>query len=521
MPVNKKTRTIPRRVLQIEDELKSAFMLKVTFKFQSAIFVCFLTSLVLAQNAVPRFETAGCAVPIPQGEKVECGYLVVPEDRKSKDGKTIRLPVIVLKSDSPNPKSDPILRTLGGPGASSLRMVTGRRFSPWLKDRDMIVFEQRGTKYAQPALECPEVSDAKINAVKRHLALKAAKAEELKAVKICRQRLLKQGVNLAAYNSRESAADIEDLRRALKIEKINLLGVSYSARLMLNVMRDFPDGIRSVAVESVLPLEVNYDEVGVDGIVRALDLFFGKCRADSACKTAFPNLENGFYDFVKKANSNSISIRVKDQKDAADVEVKLNGDDVVTWLADYSLSSDGGAIAAAPLKIQAILEGDYTSLKDYADSKLHSDGYSLGMRYSVWCREEFPFENRTKIAAQSSLYPKLKGYEVQALPEVCRIWDVPPAEKIENQAVKSEIPTLVLTGEYDAYTPPAWGKATVENLKNGYFIEIPWVGHGPSFNSPSCVGEIIARFFNDPLTAPNSDCGEKINKHFKFKNQKN
>lgn len=133
------------------------------------------------QNSVPRFETSDCAVPIPKDEKIKCGYLIVPEDRTVKNDKTIRLPIIILQSDNPNPKPDPILRTLGGPGASSLRMVTGRRFSPWLKERDMIIFEQRGTKHAQPALECPEVGEANINSAKKQFDEKTAKKLEFES----------------------------------------------------------------------------------------------------------------------------------------------------------------------------------------------------------------------------------------------------------------------------------------------------------------------------------------------------
>lgn len=493
-------------------------LLRTVFRLIPCLYICAFACFINAfgQRPVPRFEASDCAVSIPKGERVQCGYLVVAEERTLKNSPTIRLPIITLKSDNPNPRPDPILRTLGGPGGSSLRMVTGRRFSPWLRNRDVIIFEQRGTKYSQPALECPEVDEAHINSAKQNYEAKTARLREVKAAKACFDRLVKQGVNLAAYNSRESAADIEDLVNTLRLDKINLYGVSYSARLMLNVLRDYPNRVRSVVLESTLPPEVNYDEVGVDGIVRSLDLLFANCRTDSDCANAFPKLESDFYELVKKTASNPISVSVKDAKSGENISVRLNGNDIVTWLVDYSLSSDGRAIAAAPSQINQVIQSDYAPLKDYAESKLSPSFYSWGMRYSVWCREEMPFENGRKISRQSTLYPKIKGYEVQSLPSVCGAWKIPPAEKIENLPVKSDVPALILAGEYDAYTPPAWGKSVSGNLKNSFFYEVPWVGHGPGFNSPSCLSEMVADFFDAPTSAPKSECLDKIRGHFKF-----
>jgi pimeloyl-ACP methyl ester carboxylesterase len=467
------------------------------------------------QQPVPRFETSECAVPVPAGEKVECGYLVVREDRTLKNSPAIRLPIIILQSDNPQPQPDPILRTFGGPGSSSLRMINSRRFSPWLKDRNVIIFEQRGTRYTQPALECPEVNDANINSAKQNLDAKTARANEVRAARACHERLTKQGINLSAYNSAESAADIEDLRRVLKLDKINLHGVSYSARLMLNVMRDYPQGIRSVVLESTLPPQVNYDEAGVDAIVRSLNTLFRNCKSDARCAVAYPKLEEEFYAVVSRLNKQPISASVKDAKTGGASDIKLDGNDFATWLIDYLLSQDAEAIADAPLVIHQTFEGKYDAFKRYANEKTSPSTSALGMRYSVWCGEEMPFENRRKITSQSFRYPQLKGYEVMALPDICRVWTVRAAKRIENSSVKSDVPTLILTAEYDAYTPPAWGALAAQRLKNSFLFEVPWAGHGPAFSSP-CAREMIAEFFARPAIAPKSDCLRQVKQKYSF-----
>lgn len=461
-----------------------------------------------AREAVPRFEAAACAVALPEAEKdrARCGYLVAAENRKRRGGRIIRLPVIVLKSSSPNPAPDPVLRTLGGPGVSSLRMVRGRPSSPWLKERDLVIFEQRGTRYARPVLDCPEVDAAKIKNAETNADEKSAARREVEAAKACRDRLTKEGVDLAAYDSAESAADIEDLRRVLGYKKWNLYGVSYSARLMLEVMRYYPEGVRSVVLESVLPPSVNYDEVGVDGAMRSLKVLFSNCAAEAECAGTYPGLEKVFYDLVRRANSEPIQFGVKRQGSAEPLTLRLTGHDITTWVLDYILSAEAEKILAAPSLIYRVSRGDYEPLKDYAESKVSPEGYAWGMRYSVWCREEMPFENRRTIAAQSRRHPPLRGYRIQgSLPAICDAWGVPPAGRGANRPVTSDIPTLILAGEYDAYTPPAWGQLAARTLRNSYFYEVPGVGHGPGFFS-ACAIRLANDFLRDPSTAPKHAC---------------
>jgi len=272
------------------------------------------------------------------------------------------------------------------------------------------------------------------------------------------------------------------------------------------VIRDHPEGVRSVVLESVLPPQVNYDEVGVDGAKRALDRFFANCVADSKCAASHPTLEKTFYETARRFNEAPIEMSVKPGDSAETLKLKLNGDDLITWLLDYILSADAEAVAAAPTQIGMIARGDYRPLNMYAGDKTATGHYMLGMRYSFWCREEMPFENRRMIAAQAQKYPELRGYEIQpALLAVCDVWKVPAAKPRENQPVKSNIPTLILSAEYDAYTPPAWGQLTTKNLSRSYYFEVPGVGHGPGFSS-NCARKMIADFLNNPSAPPDSAC---------------
>ena len=169
----------------------------------------------------------------------------MPEDRSRPDGPTIRLHVGVFESESADPAPDPMLYLGGGPGENSTEATSfgfQTRIEPFLATRDYVVLDQRGTGYSRPSLDCPELDSA----FKEHLDEDLTREEERslhqQAIFECHDRLLSEGVNLAAYRSAESAADVEDLRLALGYDSWNIHGVSYGTRLALTVMRDFPDG---------------------------------------------------------------------------------------------------------------------------------------------------------------------------------------------------------------------------------------------------------------------------------------
>ncbi len=468
-----------------------------------------LNALNATTETVPRIEGGECAVIVPPNEKTECGYLVVFEDRSTNKGKTIRLPFIRMKSDRAVPLPDPILYTGGGPGSSSLGQVRNRRYIPYLKNRDYILFEQRGTRYSQPSLECPEVNEARLTATKQNLTKSDYVKAELKAVRACREKLQSRGVNLSAYNSAASAADIEELRRLLNYQKWNLYGISYSTRLMLTVMRYYPDGIRSVLLDSVLPPSVNYDETSVESVMRSLNLLFNTCKMDAECNAAYPNIEAQFYLLVQRLDAKPVFVKVKNPESKTEIKLLLDGKDVVNGV--YSALETGYRLGSLPSLISRAERSNNQALTTLAETKLETLGFSWGMRYSVWCSEEMPFQNRSLIKNQvRAAFPKLKGFGIQSnFPAICDIWKVKPASKIESQPVKSSIPTLILAGQYDPDTPPSWGKLASTTLTNSRFFELPGMSHIPTFGS-SCAQELAVAFFANPQSDFDSKCVEKM-----------
>lgn len=458
--------------------------------------------------AVPRFETGDCVVPIPKSVTAVCGKLVVRESRKRAGSNVIRLPVVIIKSTSPKPAPDPIVYTAGGPGAGTLRSVRGAaNLAPILSERDYIFFEQRGTAQAEPSLACPEVDEALHDARLQNLDSSSARRLEVSAAGKCRVRLKQLGVDLSAYNSAASAADLEDLRRALGIRTWNLFGISYSTRLMLNYVRDYGEHVRSVVLDSVLPPSVNWDEGDVDRIMDSLDKIIARCESDAKCAASHPRIKTRFIEFLRRANKTPLTIEVAsgDRK----LPVSIDGNDIFDLV--YNLLENNYALDEILLKIEKLVGGDTSPVSPYAENLISGSGFIWGMRYSVWCSEEMPFQRRSRIGAQANKYDFIRGFKVQgSLPEICDVWKVERAESRENTPVRNRnVPLLIFGGRYDPDTPPEWGKLVSTWFTKSYFYEIPNSTHGAN-NNGCTFARITTSFVRAPTIRPDDACVKLI-----------
>ena len=312
--------------------------------------VCMSLLLVVAAacgqtepSVKPSYEVAECKFTPPRGRNVECGYLTVPEDRSNSGGATIRLHVAVFKSASENPAADPIVYLEGGPGGSTLELISltfNSFFAPLQRDRDLILFDQRGVGVSEPVLDCPEAVEAVYDSLGKDLSTEAWASRNTESACLCRDSLTDSGVNLSAYTSAENAADLNDLRQALGYQEWNLLGVSYGTKLALTAMRDFPQGIRSVILDSTYPPQVDAYSSIYSGADRAFAVLFDGCSADPVCDAAYPELETRFYELVDELEQNPVQLRIAHPLTGRSVRSVLDGDALVGFLFQSLYATD-------------------------------------------------------------------------------------------------------------------------------------------------------------------------------------
>lgn len=490
------------------------FLKKPQVKLIVLLFALLFNSGVFSQvphEFQPSFEKSRKTThKIKKGQNYTFGYLEVLENRSNSKSKTIKVPVYIFKSRSDQPKKDPIIYTVGGPGSTTMPSAQYMNYYQYLDDRDFILIEQRGNYYAEPHLDCPEWARALYQSNLPNFD--AATHNQLfeKAAKSCRERLVNNGIDLNGYNTNEIAADINDLVEVLEIEEYNLLTMSYSTKIAQVLMRDYPEKIRSVVMDSPLPLEVNYDEESVKNVLESLDSLLTDCLDSEECNSIYPNIRRRFHDYLVEKTMEPLKVSVENPINGSLETFHLKGADLITVFTSASTSD----VANIPFEINKLLNGDLVTVKNKLIQLFDEpgSGAGLGMRLSVWCAEENPFNSQEVINQEKIKYPRVEGLSPAVFDnDICKIWSVKSVGLIENQAVVSDIPTLLISGEYDNETPAKWAREMLKNLPNSYHLVFKGWKHTPTTNwSNQCAMQAANEFFNNSNKIPNPDCFDVI-----------
>ncbi len=442
----------------------------------------------------------------------ECGYLTVPADYDDPSAGTYEIAVAVFPATGERTSDVPVIYLEGGPGGHALEGLEisgGVILEPLNEARDVIIFDQRGAGFSEPALSCPETRELTRDLISQALPLAEENERYLDALQTCRDRLVVEGIDLSLVNSAANAADVNRLRIALGHERWDLFGSSYGTRLAQNVMRDYPDGVRRVVLDSSYPLEFDFFARFASGSERAFRLLLDSCAADAACNEHYPDLEGTLIEAFDRLSDSPEPGTASFSLEGEQVDTLMTGErlawlvfealyqtSVIPWLPEIITEAANGNVEPANLML--------------SNSLINDVFFSVGMHFSTRCADETAFTTEAAIAASieaSSLFTRLldsEGTYAQDAIDICALWDVQPSPPVENEPVRSDIPTLVLAGEFDPITPPSSGMAVTANLSNATFVEFPAVGHGIILEG-DCAKSIINAFL-DGEDAPDTSC---------------
>lgn len=463
----------------------------------------------------PILEKVDCPFDVPRGANVSCSYVIVPEDRAGDPSHTIRLAVAVYHSTNPNHAPDPVVFLQGGPGGEAVKLITSyyrQLVVPILKNRDFIAYDQRGTGLSEPALNCDELSKAYLQDVEGIIPSSTRGLVYSNATVSCNGLMSAKGINLNAYTTVESAADIKDILSLLGYQKADLYGASYGTRLAQVVMRDHPEIVNSVILDSVVPVETNFFVKYPQGMEAGLKTLFISCAVDPQCNAAYPNLETVFWDVLKQLDAKPVTITTSNPRTGLVTET-VDGSTVMNIILGSIKESQ--LIYTAPQSIYRFKEGDFsTVIAAQSGLPYGFEGINIGLYISMMCHEHILATTPEELQATTVSSKDIEEYawlpfygSAQDIFKTCKSWRATGPTLGENAQVNSDIPTLVITGKFDPTTPPMYAQQVASHLSRSYYFEFPNQGHVPTATDTSgCAMSMVIAFLNNPTVEPDRTC---------------
>jgi pimeloyl-ACP methyl ester carboxylesterase len=306
------------------------------------------------------------------------------------------------------------------------------------------------------------------------------------------------------FTTSVAVQDLESLRAALGIEQWNIYGVSYGTRVAQHYLRRYDERVRTLILDGVVPAALALGPAIAADAQAALTSIFARCQMADGCAASFPNLAQQFAELRARFAGSSIEVILNDPVlgNPKSIELEESHLQGVVRLMTYS----DATVALLPLIIDEAHQGNFLPLAAQADLQIQAVQDSLGfaMHNSVVCTEDAPFFPAENDAGAALLY--LGTTVVDGLRAICESWPAGVIDADFKEPVVSERPVLLLSGEYDPVTPPAYAESLMHSgLGNARHIIGSGQGHGLA--SVGCVPNLLEDFVANPdLAALDPTC---------------
>nr|WP_299345270.1 alpha/beta fold hydrolase [Allomuricauda sp.] len=449
----------------------------------------FFISTILSCNTTPNpLEDAQQRYPMLRPCKVEgiheeilCGTIEVHEDQINKSGKKIPLNVYLFPSFEPNPGNSVFVDYAGGPGVPNSLFIPYYEkdgfSSPFRELRDVLIVDKRGT--GASAITCKAMESIPIP-LDYYLYDTALIADCLKEV---------QGkVDLTHYNTSAQVEDLEDIRKWLGVETYDFHGISYGARVGLELVRRYPNSVSSAMFTGMVPPDFGLFEFVDYEIERVLEKLLSRCEADPLCHSNFPDFENQIYGLRKDLKKSPIDYPYVHRESNRTHTIKFNDMAFLGMVAN--LFYHGTRIERLPGIIKEAHSGNFSPL---IESNLSSMQLAIPLHLSQFCPEESNRHPVSNFEALDTLFTRGMG----ALTEfrACQVWQKIPTPQWPDQPIGGKTPMLLFSGEDDVLTPPRMNESVGEFFPNS--IHIVFKNQGHTYTDWSCWDNLVYQFLEN------------------------
>lgn len=447
-----------------------------------ALLSLFLLGAVADAQTMPAEPVALSPCSLPGVERsVRCGVIKVLEDPNRPGPRRLEIHFAVIRAANGHPRPDPIVPLQGGPGESSIDAADtlARQLGPMLVDRDLLLVDQRGAGRSG-GLRCRFFSPDDPAASLQNLFPSAA-------VERCAKDLATHA-DLTQYSYRRFADDLEQVRRVLGYRTLNLFAGSYGTRAAQVFVRTYPSSIRTMYLESVVPIDIAFPLPFSKAAQSMLERTFADCEAVAACHAAFPSLRDDFDDIMGRLESGRVFVTVAGRPEA----IPLSRGRVAEWFR--SLLYRPSSAARLPWVIHRASKGDWAPVAEGILEQAHSadSDLSFGLLLSITCSEDVPFVREDEVEAESR-GTFLGDWRLRQQQTACEVWPhvvVPPKYR---EPVHTQLPTMFVSGDADGATPVPVSAHAAPGFTNRVEVVMSNRGHT---DWDTCIEAMYQHFLN-------------------------
>ncbi len=438
----------------------------------------------LAQSVEAETELTleNCELVVPGTsitQMAECGWYEVAENPAAPEGRKIKLRVARVPAMGRDTEPDPLLFFAGGPGQAATETWPIMAFSlrKINEHRDILLVDQRGTGQSNP-LRCPQIE------LEEALGLDWDQLE--RTTRECLEQL---DGDPRFYTTTIGMQDVDKVRAALGYEQVNLFGVSYGTRAAQVYLRLFPERVRSMVLDSVVPQTLTLGTEHARNLDEAIYRVLDGCNNDRDCHEAFPDTAQKLAGLIELLETSPVEVSVTHPNTGKPYGMTFDRDVLASSLRFLTYSADTQAML--PLLIHEAATEDYyermASQMLIAASGLQQS-IAQGMELSVICAEDFPlFPAEAGEVNYLMSDIMLKSSQVQ-----CGVWPAGPVPENFHEPVSSDIPVLLLSGELDPVTPPRYAEQLLPHFPDSRHLVAPGQGH--SVSGRGCMGRLLSEF---------------------------
>ena len=449
------------------------------------LFSLALTALLVPPQAEARrigqLEFTDCDLAQPgtgATSRYECATLEVPENPEKPDGRKLVLKVGLAAARSSEPAADMVLFIAGGPGQSATETFPSAAggFARLREKRHVVFIDQRGTGEGH-RLACDFPDEM----------AEVAESDE-RQVEMARDCLASFDADVAQYTTSVAVTDIEALRQALGAPALNVYGGSYGTRVAQEYARQYPDGVRSLLLDGVVPPGLALGSEHSINLETTLKAILGRCADEPACRDAFGDPYQTLYTLRDRARAQPTTVLVPDPRTFATRELRLDESAVAVIARLFAYAPETAALL--PLLLDEAREGRPEPL--VAQAALVYDALTgqinHGMQLSVICAEDAP-----RLAARDEDAGLILGNAIVGVTlNQCSVWPSGPVSEGFREPLAGDVPTLLMSGELDPVTPPRYADEVAKSLPRSRHLV--GKGQGHILLSRGCTPRLAAEF---------------------------